>query len=353
VSRSLLNNYIPLPNFGNGIDTNGNYRVQAPTPANIDGYDIRVDHNLTDKQQLYGRWSWKNVDTSAVNGLLPTEQHVETNRNLIVSHNYTIGPNLFNEVRFGLTYYALQVNFPLSGATAVDTLGLQGLNLGDVPNVNAFPTFNFTDGTGFTTLGRDKTGITRSQTAQVADNLSWIKGKHTMKFGVDFRRVRYTDLESFGGSDDFGQFTFNAGTFSGNAFSDLLLGLPSKSYIAQSGPDTRLHAYETGLYAQDQWHATSRLTIDMGLRWEALPPFISENNNLGAFDPSNGGFILTNNGTARQGMLNTINACPGVNPALPCAPIERASQLGLGNGPARVLQEKLSTACRHRIPAIQ
>ncbi|HEY1947342.1 MAG TPA: TonB-dependent receptor [Bryobacteraceae bacterium] len=332
VSRSLLNNYIPLPNFGNGIDTNGNYRVQAPTPANIDGYDIRVDHNLTDKQQLYGRWSWKNVDTSAVNGLLPTEQHVETNRNLIVSHNYTIGANLFNEVRFGLTYYALQVNFPLSGATAVDTLGLQGLNLGDVPNVNAFPTFNFTDGTGFTTLGRDKTGITRSQTAQIADNLSWIKGKHTMKFGVDFRRVRYTDLESFGGSDDFGQFTFNAGTFSGNAFSDLLLGLPSKSYIAQSGPDTRLHAYETGVYAQDQWHATSRLTIDMGLRWEALPPFTSENNNLGAFDPSNGGFILTNNGTARQGMLNSINACPGVNPALPCAPIERASQLGLGNG---------------------
>ncbi|HMF74816.1 MAG TPA: carboxypeptidase-like regulatory domain-containing protein, partial [Bryobacteraceae bacterium] len=125
VSRSLLNNYIPLPNSGNGIDTNGNYRVQAATPANIDGYDIRVDHNLTDKQQLYGRWSWKNVDTSQANGLLPTEGHVETNRNLIVSHNYSIGPNLLNEVRFGLTYYALQVNFPISGASAVATLGLQ------------------------------------------------------------------------------------------------------------------------------------------------------------------------------------------------------------------------------------
>ena len=153
-----------------------------------------------------------------------------------------------------------------------------------------------------------------------------------MKFGADLRRVRYTDLESFGGSDDFGAFTFNAGTFSGNAFADLLLGLPSKSYVAQSGPDTRLHAYETGFYAQDEWHAMQNLTVTMGLRWQALPPFISENNNLGAFDAANGGFILPNNGVARQGMLNSINACPGVNPALPCAPIEKASQLGLGNG---------------------
>ncbi|HLX43099.1 MAG TPA: carboxypeptidase regulatory-like domain-containing protein [Bryobacteraceae bacterium] len=332
VGQSLLNNYIPLPNFGNGVDTSGNYRVQAPTPANINGYDIRIDHNISDKQQIYGRWSWKNVDTSGVNGLLPTEQHVETNRNLVLSHNYAIRPNILNEIRFGSTFQSLTVDFPLSGAAAVQTLGLSGLNLGDVPGVNAFPTFNFSDSTGFTAIGRDKTGVTRSQTIQVTDNLSWVKGQHTVKFGVDFRRVRYTDLESFGGSDDFGDFTFNAGTFTGNAFADLLLGLPSKSYIAQSGPDTRLHAYQTGAYAQDEWHATKNLTVTMGLRWQALPPFVSENNNLGAFDPSTGGFILPNNGVARQGMLESINACPGVNPALPCAPIETAGKLGLGNG---------------------
>jgi hypothetical protein len=153
-----------------------------------------------------------------------------------------------------------------------------------------------------------------------------------MKFGIDFRRVRYTDLESFGGSNDFGAFTFNAGTFSGNAFADLLLGLPSKSYIAQSGPDTRLHAYQTGVYVQDEWHASKDLTVTVGLRWQALPPFVSENANLGAFDPRNGGFIIPNNGTAREGMLASINACPGVNPALPCAPLEKAGQVGLGNG---------------------
>jgi hypothetical protein len=332
VGQMLLSRYLPLPDFGNGVDTNGNYRLQAPTPAGLNGYDVRIDHILNATQQLYGRWSWKNVDTSATNGLLPTEQHFETNRNLILSHNYAIHPTLLNEIRFGATFYALKVGFPISGADAVRALGLSGLDLGDVPGVNAFPTFDFSDSTGFTPIGRDKTGITRSQTVQLTDNLSWVKGKHTMKFGADVRRVRYTDLESFGGSNDFGAFTFNAGTFSGNAFTDLLLGLPSKSYIAQSGPDTRLHSYQSGVYAQDEWHASNRLTVTFGLRWQALPPFVSENANLGAFDPRNGGFILPDNGAARQGMLVTINTCPGVNPALPCAPLEKASQLGVGNG---------------------
>jgi len=350
VSQALLNNYLPSPNFGNGLDTNGNYRLQAPTPANLNGYDLRIDHNLSAKQQLYGRWSWKNVDTTAANPLLPTEQHVETNRNLIVSHNYTVRPNLLNEVRFGLTYYALQVNFPINGATAIKTLGLTGLDLGDVPGVNAFPTFDFSDSTGFTPIGRDKTGTTRSQTIQFSDNLSWIKGNHTVKLGTDFRKVRYTDLESFGGSDDFGAFTFNAGTFSGNAFADFLVGLPSKSYIAQSGPDTRLHAYQTGIYIQDEWHVAKSLTVNAGLRWQALPPFVSENNNLGAFDARNGGFILPNHGMARPGFLASINACPGVNPALPCAPIEKAGQLGLGDGLREFykgnLQPRISIAYR-------
>ena len=332
VAQSLLKNYVPLPNFDNGTDTTSDYRVQAPTPANINGYDVRVDRTISDKQQIYGRWSWKNVDSTFTNNLLPTEVHKESNRNLILSHNYSIRPTLLNEVRFGLTFYTAVVDFPISGASAVQQLGLQGLNLGDVPNVNAFPTFDYSDGTNFTTIGRDKTGTTRSQTLQFTDNVSWVKGNHTVKFGVDVRRVRYTDLESFGGSNDFGAFTFNAATFSGNAFADLLLGLPSKSYVARSGPDTKLHAYQTGLYAQDEWHMTRYITLSAGIRWQALPPFVSENNNLGAFDPSNGGFILTNDGVARQEMLNTINACPGVNPGLPCAPIEKAGMVGVGDG---------------------
>jgi len=350
VAQSLFANYLPLPNFSDGVDTNANYRRQQATPANMNGYDVRIDQNIGSKQQLFGRWSWKNVDTTAANAILPSDADHETNRNLVVSHNYTIHPTLLNELRFGLTYYAIKVNFPIGGADAVAKLGLQGLDLSDVPGVNAFPGFNFSDGTGFTPLGRDKTGITRSQTVQLSDNLSWVKGKHTLKFGADFRRVYYYDPESFGGSDDFGQFTFNAGTFTGNAFADLLLGLPSKSYIAQSGPDVQARAYQTGVYAQDEWHAAHNLTINFGLRWQALPPFVSELGNLTAFDVRNGGVIVPDGATVRPGFLVAINGCPGVNPNLPCAPVTQASQVGLGGGVrhfyTRNYQPRLSVAWR-------
>jgi hypothetical protein len=337
VAQSLLDNYYTaLPNStGQG----SNYLQQASTPGNTDGYDIRIDHTLTVKQSLYARWSSKNISTTVPNALLPSDQDSETDRNLIFSHNYAITNTLVNEARFGVSLFQIGVQFPIEGATAIQKLGLVGLDLSDHPTAGAFPTFNFNDGTGFTPIGRDKAGVTKSQTIQFTDNLSWARGKHSLKFGFDVRRVGYADIESFGGSDDFGAFTFSSGTFSGNAFADFLLGLPAKTYVAQSGPDVRANTIQTGLYAQDEWRITPRLTLSFGLRWQALPPFVSPLTNLTAFDTRNGGVIVPDHNIPVQGFLESINACAGpynpygvANPALPCGPVESASSQGLGPG---------------------
>jgi hypothetical protein len=336
VSAALLQKYIPLPNSNN---SGSNYLQQVATPGNTDGYDVRLDQTLTNKQSVYLRWSAKKIDSTIPNPLLPSDQDNETDKNLIVSHNYAITNMLVNEFRFGLSQYRIGVNFPIQGAAAIQQLGLLELNLSDHPTTAAFPTFNFNDGTGFTAIGRDKAGVTKSQTIQFTDNLSWMKGKHSLKFGVDVRRVGYADIESFGGSDDFGAFTFSAGTFSGNAFADFLLGLPAKSYIAQSGPDVLAHAIQTGVYGQDEWRASNRLTLTFGLRWQALPPFVSPLGNLTAFDARNGGVIVPDHNIPVPGFLESINACTGpynsapvANPALPCGPVESASSTGLGPG---------------------
>ena len=286
VAQALLANYYTaLPN---STIAGSNYLQQTATPSNTNGYDVRIDHTLTAKQSLYGRWSSKNISSTIPNPLLPSDRDKESDHNLIVSHNYAITNTLVNEARFGLSLFRIGVNFPIEGATAVEQLGLLGLDLSDHPTADAFPTFNFNDGTGFTPIGRDKTGVTKSQTIQFTDNLSWATGKHGLKFGVDVRRVAYADVESFGGSDDFGAFTFSAGTFSGNAFADFLLGLPSKTYVAQSGPDVLAHTIQTGVYAEDEWRIHPRLTLSFGVRWQALPPFVSPLNNLTAFDKRNG-----------------------------------------------------------------
>jgi hypothetical protein len=337
VAQSLLSNYYTaLPN---STAQGANYLQQTSTPSNTDGYDIRIDHTLTTKQSLYARWSAKDISSTLPNPLLPSDHDSETDRNLIFSHNYAITNALVNEARFGVSLFRIGVQFPIEGATAIQKLGLVGLDLSDHPTAGAFPTFNFNDSTGFTPIGRDKAGVTKSQTIQFTDNLSWARGKHSLKFGFDVRRVGYADIESFGGSDDFGAFTFNSGTFSGNAFADFLLGLPAKSYIAQSGPDVRANTMQSGLYAQDEWRISPRLTLSAGLRWQVLPPFVSPLNNLTAFDKRNGGVIVPDHNVPVQGFLESINACAGpynpygvANPALPCGPLESASSQGLGSG---------------------
>jgi Carboxypeptidase regulatory-like domain len=349
-SALLQSNVIPLPNSPNA---SVNYLQQTPTPGNTNGYDIRIDRTLTAKQSLYARWSAKNLSTTVPNSLLPSDSDQETDRNLILSHNYAITNTLVNEARFGLSLFRIGVNFPIEGASAIQQLGLTGLDLSDHPDAEAFPTFNFSD-TGLTPIGRDKAGVTKSQTIQFTDNLSWAKGKHTMKVGVDVRRVAYADIESFGGSDDFGAFTFSGGALTGlpacspsltsptlceSSFADLLLGLPAKSYVAQSGPDVLAHTIQTGIYGQDEWRVNRRLTLTLGLRWQALPPFVSPLNNLTAFDKRNGGVIVPDHNVPVQGFLQSINACSGpynpygvANPALPCGPVESASSQGLGAG---------------------
>src|SRR5271169_5331659 len=365
VATSLLNNYLPAPNINvsaANFGSQANYLQQTPTPSNTNGFDARFDRTITSKQSMFVRWSWKLITAQSltdaalntVNNFLPPDQDSEHNNNVIVSHNYLITNNLVNEARFGLSFWQFQTKFPLQGAAAISSLGLTGLDLSDHPTTDAFPIFNFSDDSGnYSPIGRDKDGVTKSQTVQFADNLSWVKGRHTMKFGVDVRRVRYQDLESFGGADDFGAFTFDQGVFTGNAFANLLLGLPTKTYVAQSGPDVHAHTIQTGLYGQDEFRLNNRLTLSFGLRWQALPPFVSDLANLTAFDVRNGGIIVPVGNQPRPGFLETINSCvPGnasipcgtptaadtalgcvpVNAALPCAPVEFANQVGLGPG---------------------
>ena len=80
-----------------------------------------------------GRWSAKNISTTLPNPLLPSDQDSETDRNLIVSHNYAITNTLVNEARFGISLFRMGVQFPIEGASAVQQLGLVGLDLSDHP----------------------------------------------------------------------------------------------------------------------------------------------------------------------------------------------------------------------------
>lgn len=355
-AQALLK-YYPLPNVVG--QQNYNYENFQSTPARTDGADIRVDHNIRANQSAYARFSRKNITADYANPLLPNDVDSIHNRSLLVSHTYTITPRLLNEFRFGFTNVTTSVGFPIEGAAALTQLDLTGVNISQHPATHAFPTFNFSAGTGFTPIGRDKTGVTQSCTTQFTDNVTLTRGSHTMKAGIDARRVRYFDVELFLPSDDFGQFTFQP-TFTGNAFGDLLQGTPTTLFFAVSSPDVGGTAWQYSLFAQDEYQLSSKLTLSYGLRWQILPSFHEDGGNLANFDQRNNSIVVPDELSsylAKQNLQSSnlafqqsFNACNLGQAALPCTNYVTASQdhlpQGLRNTYKGNFQPRVSVAYR-------
>jgi hypothetical protein len=352
-ATALLNKYYPLPNLPSTLG-GVNYQTLVPIPSNTDGFDARVDQVINSKQQVYARFNRKNLTVNVVNPLLPNDVDTEHDRSFLVSHNYVISNRLLNEFRYGFADTILAPNFPIEGAAAIGGLniqvgGNQGVNVSNHPTDQGFPSIVFSDGTNFTPIGRDHVGPTQSSTKQIADNITYGLGRHTIRAGVDFRWVRFGVPEIETPSDDYGLFTFNQNTFTGSSFGDLLLGAPNTSYFAVTGPRNNAGGTQTGIYGQDQWQVNDRLTVNFGLRWELLPPFVDKLGTQANFDPNYSGpgangqgaiivnNILLNGLKPAPAFLASFNACglagvnPNYNPST-CTPVVTNSQDGVSTG---------------------
>jgi hypothetical protein len=332
-TATALLTYYPLPNVSG--QSNYNYENFQSTPGRTDGVDLRVDQTISSKQSAYARFSRKNITADYANPLLPDDSDSIHNRTLLVSHNYAITTHLVNEFRFGFTNVLTSVGFPIEGADGLSQLDLTGVNISQHPTTHAFPTFNFNAGTGFTPIGRDKAGITQSRTMQFTDNLSYNLGKHTFKTGLDVRRVRYADVETFLPSDDFGLFTFQP-TFTGNAFGDFLEGAPTTLFFAVSSPDVAGTAWQYSVFGQDVYQVNSRLTLIYGLRWQILPGFNEDGGNLANFDQRNNSIVVPDELSSYLAQQNiqasnlafqqSFNACNLGYTPLPCSNYVTAGQ---------------------------
>ena len=121
-------------------------------------------------------------------------------------------------------------------------------------------------------------------TYHFADTLSILHGPHTLKFGAEARRIQengYLDYYARG-SVSF------LGALSGNGVGDLLLGLPTYSIQAKSNNPQAQRTTAVGLFAQDDWKVSQRLTLNLGLRWEYNSPPIDAHNNMSAFNLATG-----------------------------------------------------------------
>lgn len=295
VAAKLLETYLPAPNEAAATHR---YAIDATEVSNQ--FDVRVDQNFNQGHTIFGRLSWKELETLVPTTYQSLGPRTETkpNRTLVISDNYAIRPNLLNEARFG---YTAADQGPQTGRRGLDMIRDLGLTLlsTNPPDVTGTPSIAIA---GYTSLGENQEEPLTQDTWQIANNVTWLKGRHTVKGGFDIKWFNWTSPVNFTGSDDYGVFRFNnnlQGGGTGHPVANFLLGLPTEVDQTASGPDIDGVATHYGAFLQDEWRISPSVTLSLGVRYELRPPFEDREENISNFlrDSPNGDVVVPSRGS--------------------------------------------------------
>jgi hypothetical protein len=324
-----------------------NYVTNQNTSLDSNQFDVRGDQYFGQKAMVYGRFTWKNTTQANPEPLLtPAGAQIDQERILVVAGNYNFTSHIVNEFRFGFTFDTNGTTNGFNGQGFAQSSGLQGLQNLFFNGVSELD-FNYV-----TSLNGDRlASTTKSRTFQYLDGLSWTKGQHNMKFGLDIRHIEAVTPLSFFGADNYGTFVYNTGhnftglgVTQGQEFADFLIGTPQGTAYDVVTADNDGISLHYNFYAQDQWKVSSRLTLSYGLRYEYHPGYHDPSGNIGNFNPSvplSGEAVFPDGAasTLNAGFLASFNACPvgqssgaAAQNGAPCTPVLTNSQAGLPSG---------------------
>jgi len=296
VAVKLLSMF-PAPNFPGNASSSGvanNYLSNPSEQNNSDGYDVRIDHKVSDANSLFFRFSFNNhtlVNPGALppplyDGSFLTGTTVTQVRAGVLAFTHIFNPRMVNELRGAYLYNnsALRAfNTNINGAAE---LGIPGIPF--TPGNGGLPTFSVAGINGFG-------GSMYSPTIEVQneflllDTLSLVRGAHTLKMGGEFRpRVNFSfeqPIAPRGGFTITGNFTRDPNNLSntGLGVADLALGIPTQSLITTSENN---HFQEPAYFAflQDDYKAAKKLTLNLGVRYEFVSNPTEKNNAQANFN---------------------------------------------------------------------
>lgn len=311
-ARELIDR-MPLPTgpgFVNNFVANG---VALFNRTNIDN---KINYNISDKFTLFGRYSISPTNiveppllgeaggdalNGGQNGTAPGRVQVAG-----AGITYTFSPTLLLDANVGYTRQRLGAEgFDIDSNFGLDVLQIPGTNGGDRLQ-GGIPSFQFS-GT-WANLGNANTGnpfLFRDNQYVGTANLSWLKGSHGLRFGVDYQNQQINHFQPQGGTFQTvrGTFQFNGNStrlqngptptdIRFNAWADFLLGLPAAAgKVDQLRNPNSLRLKSYAAYARDHWQATRNLTLTYGLRWERYPFPDKDNTGINRFDPATGNVI--------------------------------------------------------------
>lgn len=275
VALKILNDYIPVSNSVNPNGTPG-WQGNVPLPTDTNEYLVKLDHQLNDPHRL----SFSYFTTSGSQTVFPgsgslpwaTQLFSWTQHNANFSDVWVIGPDKVNQLWVTYTRnFGGRINTP---GTTLKDLGSSFTPQGvaSLPQITVNGFFTLSNAIGGPTAG--------TNLYSVRDVFSWTKGSHSLKIGGEVtlnKDIQQTLLNNYG------VVAFN-NTATGNAFADFLLGIPST--FTQDAPVTALtNTWYTALFLQDDFRATSKLTLNLGVRWEVQTPPTDPQNRFTNYVP--------------------------------------------------------------------
>ncbi len=289
--------FLPLPNVP-GAGLARNYEATEGRRQDSDQFTIRADFAENSASSWFGRWS-KGDELELSPGTFSRQGFkLDTQvQQSMLSNTRVLSPSVVNEFRFGYNRFRnsnLQQN-AFERNVVGELGGIPGIATPE-PIIFGIPAIGITGFTGFGETGTAP-NLTRSHVFQWIDNVSVIRGRHSMRFGAEIRRDRYNQIGNQfpRGSFSFtGQATQNpqSASNSGNGVADYLLGLTRNSSGSLGLAVAQLRAGREYFYADDTWKVRPNLTLNLGLRYEYSPPYRHKHDGminteiLAPFDPS-------------------------------------------------------------------
>ena len=323
-SANVLTQLYPEPNTAGSLGTTGqpinNYSITPNMTREDNQFDVKVDHRLTQNNRFFVRYSYQKthrfqpatLEHGDSGDTFGTGDGNIKGQSVAFNDTHTFSPNVLNEFRFGwnsIKFFMTPLDY---GENLAAAMGIPGINLNESTSAMTQLRFQNIRGLG---SNSNQPLITNQNDFQIFDSVTWIKGKHTLKLGGS---VTWRSREILNADTIVGNFSFNnnmtsncAGTVTGCTLNtstgfdvaSFLLGYAtSKSRNLFDAATYTEKRPEYAVYLQDDFRVNSKLTVNLGLRYEVFVPWVEVDNRQSNFDVTNGTFVVASDNATMGGV---------------------------------------------------
>ncbi len=294
VAKKVQDAFLPPANRP-GVANNLGWTFPYPSDQfYADVFSVRIDHRVSEKNYFFGRFQTyrpKYVNAGTYPALFYTQWR--PNYSWVFTDTHVFSPNLVNIFSTGGNRDALTYGPEIDGksnvpaADIVAMLGLQGVNQQGLKSGGGSPIFAIS---GYSSISTAAGGyLLNDKNFNFADNVTWAKGRHVIKFGGELRT--YSRYDARVPNENYGSFSYN-GNWTGNAYADFMLGLPLTSTRLNPLTGRWQTSKELGLFVTDTFKVSPKLTLDIGMRWDRFTATTFDDGLMFNWDPQSGNVIV-------------------------------------------------------------